>query len=117
MLRNFAMDFYRTLIQETGTSFIFGATAVAVKTLWSGNNNGLTKCAKAVRSGAEHAKFSLLYNTAHFIFRQLHIKHTHANALSFFVSSYIIGRRNGVLFAIKNSVFGLILALLGQVYK
>lgn len=109
-------DFYKNLLQETGTSFIFGTATAAVKGILVNDSNILIKQVQALRKGTEHAQYTLLFNVLVYAFTRLRLRAGYASALSLFLSSYVAGKRNGFLFGVKNGVFGLVMSVLGQVF-
>ena len=108
------VEFHKNLIEETGTSFLLGVGTAAIKALWEGENNLIIKQVQAIRKGASSAQYALLFNTALFLLSRLRIRAAYSSGLSLLLCSYILGRRNGVVFGLRNAIIGLVLSLLSR---
>lgn len=116
-MKVFISEFYKNLVQETGTSFIFGTTTAAIKGMLNNDSNIIVKQIQALRKGGEYARYTLVYNIFTYFLSRLQIKSQYASMLSLFLTSYLVGRRNGFLFGVKNGLFGLSMSLLSQIYR
>ena len=109
-------DFCRYLIEETGSSFIFGTTTALSKSFFDSENNIVAKNIMALRKGGEYAEYTLLFNTLLLIGRAMKLRRKFALVLCNFICSYVSSKRNGVLFAFKSAIFNLISNLLGSLF-
>lgn len=109
-------EFCRYLIEETGSSFIFGTTTALTKNLFDNENNIIVKNIMALRKGADYAEYTLLFNTLLLISRAMRMKRKFAIILCNFICSYISTKRNGVLFAFKSAIFNLISNFLNTLF-
>lgn len=100
-------DFYKLLIEESKTSFIYSTASSALKSAFSDNTNVIYKSIQAFKKGIETAKNTLIYNSILIILNILNFKSRASHLLCLLISSYISGRRNGVAFAIKNAMASL----------
>ncbi|KAI5169503.1 hypothetical protein PAEPH01_0773 [Pancytospora epiphaga] len=115
-MKTLLSDLYKNLMLETGTSFIFGTTTAALKGTINNDSNIIVKQIQALRKGYEHARYTMIYNTLLYICTRMRLKHIYASAFSIFVSSYLVGARNGLRFAFKNGLFGLLMSFLSRAY-
>lgn len=107
-------DLYRSVVDEVSSSFIFGTATAAVKSLLCGENNAIVRHVQAVRKGADHAEYTLLFNTMLYICRLLGVRKKVSALGCVFLCSYLSARRNGMAFAIKSAAFGLAMSILGS---
>lgn len=114
ILRSALSDLCRTVVQETTTSFIFGTAAAATKELLRTDKNMIAKNLSVLRRGVEHAEHTLLYNTLFFVANAMRIRKSIAHAMCLMMCSFISGRRNGLLFAVKGALFSLFSGVLSS---
>ena len=101
-------DFCRHLIEETGSSFIFGTTTTFTKSFFDNEGNFIVKNIMALRKGAEYAEYTLLFNILLLLSRAIRMKKNLGLIVCNFICSYLSSKRNGVLFAFKSAIFNLI---------
>lgn len=105
-------DLYKSVVEETGTSFIFGTATATIKGLFSEEGNAIAKQVQAIRRGASYAEYTLLFNTMLYVSRLLGIRKRVSALGCIFLCSYLTARRNGIVFALKSAVFGVVMSTL-----
>lgn len=115
-LKTKVTDFCRYLIEETGSSFIFGTTTAFTKNFFDTENNIVSKNVMALRKGGEYAEYTLLFNTLLVISRMIRMKRKFALILCNFICSFVSSKRNGVLFAFKSAIFNVISNVLSNLF-
>ncbi len=110
-------EFYRNLIRETGVSFIHGVTTSSIKSFINNKTNLILAQVQALQKGLEHAKFTLIHNIIVYGLLKGHMKVSFANMLGFFLSSFLTGSRNGIIFGLKNGFFGFLLTFFNRIYN
>jgi hypothetical protein len=98
----------RFILEETGSSFIFGTSTNLVKNAFNFENNFFSKNLASIRRGVEIAEYSLLFNLIFLFSKFLRIKNRFGLLFSNLICSYLTAKRNGVLFAMKSLFFNLI---------
>ncbi|KAM0680183.1 hypothetical protein GINT2_001566 [Glugoides intestinalis] len=101
-------DFYRSIVQESATSFIFGTATAFVKDFCVAEKNFFSKNIHAVRKGVEQAEHALLFRSLFFMARILQFESRFSQVASLILCSYISSRKNGILFALKSTIFSVI---------
>lgn len=115
-MQEFLKNLYKDVATEAGTSFIFGATTAAFKALFTNSSNAITAQTSALRKSLEQTKYAMTYTAISACLSRLYIRKSFAVPASLFLTSYITGLRNGVPFALKNGLFGLLMNLLNHLY-
>lgn len=104
-------DLYKSVVEEVGSSFIFGTATAAVKGLLGGESNIIAKHVQAIRRGASYAEYTLLFNAMLYACRLLGVKKKVSALGCIFLCSYLTAKRNGTVFALKSAVFGLAMSI------
>lgn len=105
-------DLYKTIVNEAKSSFIFGTASAISKDFFNTEKNFISKNITAIKKGIEHLENAVLYNFLSFLGRQLRIKRTISHPICIAICSYMNGRRNGKIFALKSSLFCLLTNLI-----
>ncbi|KAL6120327.1 hypothetical protein NUSPORA_02957 [Nucleospora cyclopteri] len=103
-------DFYNNVLQETTTSFIYGTVTNCLRNLifMEENDNLIYQQLKGVREGVEYVQFNIVFSIINYLLKKNKIKEKIRSFLALFVSSYLIGIRNGQIFAIKSGLLGIL---------
>ncbi|OQS55737.1 hypothetical protein EHP00_437 [Ecytonucleospora hepatopenaei] len=106
----YIQDFYSNILEEATQSFIFGTINASVKALINKNENDnfIFNQVKALKEGIQFTQYNMLYTSITYIMGFYEINNKIKDAFSIFITSWLIGKRNGVGYAFKNGLLALI---------
>jgi len=96
-------ELLRHVIKEVENSFVYGYFTSMTS---PSSNNIIMKHVKSIRKAGENAKYALLFNLMMYAMTKLNVKISYGSIISIFITSLIIGSRNGCNFAVKNGMYG-----------
>lgn len=113
----FCFDFHNNILEQTKGSFIFGMVGNVVKAVLEGeeNDNVIYNQVKAFRNTIEETQFNIIYNSFEYVFDVYKANDNIKAILSMFITTYVIGLRNGTRYALKSGLFSCFIYFLHRI--
>ena len=110
----YIQDFYSNILQEATQSFIFGTINASVKAFINKNENDnfIYNQVKAFKEGVQFTQYNMIYTSITYLIGFYEINDRIKEAFGIFITSWLIGKRNGTGYAFKNGLLALFYNLL-----
>ena len=112
-------DFFENVFYDAKKSFIYGTTASCIQNFITKNENEnfLYKQMRGIKDGIEYTQFNIVNSSLNYIMKSYDVKSYIRKPSSLFLSSYLIGLRNGKGFAVKNGIISLSVTYLNKFFN
>ncbi|ORD97952.1 hypothetical protein HERIO_208 [Hepatospora eriocheir] len=110
----FVFDFYRNVVDDTKSSFINSAVTSSFNLITESVGNFFMDCHKSIKETIENVQYQVIYSSVTYLLKFISFNSSFRDNVALFITSVIIGLRNGTWFALKN---GFMAILLQKVYN
>ena len=113
----FVDDLFDKVLNDTKDSIVYCAISSTVKNIFTTNENDniIYNQYKGIKETISFTQQNIIYNVLKYIIDFSGFREDFINVFCVFLTSYLLGKRNGYNFAIKNGLVAVVIGL-GQKY-